>query len=60
MKKYIVSLLALASLLSGCATTQEKCSASKQKYDVVAIIWPAYHPEPRWKDLGCYPDGKGE
>lgn len=60
MKKYIALLLSVVGLLSGCATTQEKSCASKQKYDVVAIIWPAYHPEPRWKDIGCYPDGKGE
>jgi len=29
-------------------------------YDVVGIIWPAYHPEPRWKELGIFPHGSGE
>ena len=60
MKKYILVLMALASILSGCATTSDKACAKKNNYDVVAIIWPAYHPEPRWKDIGCFPDGKGE
>jgi hypothetical protein len=33
---------------------------SKQKYDVAAFYWPGYHPEPRFKDIGVFPDGKGE
>ena len=60
MKKYIALSLTLASLLSGCATTSDVKSCKNDKYDVVAIIWPAYHPEPRWKEIGCFPDGKGE
>ena len=31
-----------------------------QDYDVAAIVWPAYQPEPRWAELGVFGDGKGE
>ena len=30
------------------------------EYDVAAYVWPAYQPEPRWKELGIFGDGKGE
>ena len=29
-------------------------------YDVAAYVWPAYHNEPRWKELGIFKAGKGE
>ncbi len=29
-------------------------------YDIAAYVWPAYHNEPRWKELGIFADGKGE
>jgi len=29
-------------------------------YDVAVYVWPAYHPEPRWRELGIFADGKGE
>ena len=29
-------------------------------YDVAAFVWPAYHPEPRWAELGIFKAGKGE
>ena len=31
-----------------------------RSYDVAAYVWPAYHPEPRWRELGIFADGKGE
>ena len=34
--------------------------ASAADYDVAAYVWPAYHNEPRWKELGIFADGKGE
>ncbi len=34
--------------------------ACAAKYDVAAYVWPAYHPEPRWAELGIFGDGKGE
>ena len=33
---------------------------SAADYDVAAYVWPAYQPEPRWAELGIFPDGKGE
>ena len=32
----------------------------RQSYDVAAYIWPAYHDEPRYQDIGLFPDHKGE
>ena len=29
-------------------------------YDVAAYVWPAYQPEPRWKELGIFDEGIGE
>ena len=61
MKKYIALSLVLASFLSGYATTQEnKKFCKNDKYDVAAIVWPAYHPAPRWKELGLFEHGNGE
>ena len=33
---------------------------SAADYDVAAYVWPAYQPEPRWKELGIFGDGMGE
>lgn len=30
------------------------------EYDIAAYVWPAYQPEPRWKELGIFDAGKGE
>ena len=35
-------------------------AASAADYDVAAYVWPAYHNEPRWAEIGIFPDGKGE
>ena len=73
MIKYTLIPLVCA-LVAACASNPEpnstnsactskdvanKCSA-KSEYDVAAIVWPAYHPEPRWKELGIFPHGTGE
>ena len=73
MLKYTLIPLVCA-LVAACASNPEsnatnsvcaskdatnKCSA-KSEYDVAAIVWPAYHPEPRWKELGIFPHGTGE
>ena len=47
--KFAVSAAILASV-----------SAASAGYDVAAYVWPAYHPEPRWAELGIFKDGKGE
>ena len=35
-------------------------SVGAAEYDVAAYVWPAYHNEPRWAELGIFADGKGE
>ena len=39
-------------VLSACANAAE--------YDIAAYVWPAYQPEPRWKELGIFDAGNGE
>ena len=34
--------------------------ADAAEYDIAAYVWPAYQPEPRWKELGIFDAGKGE
>ena len=36
------------------------CAALGADYDLAAYVWPAYHAEPRWAELGIFKDGKGE
>ena len=45
-------VLAAFAVLAICAGAAE--------YDVAAYVWPAYHNEPRWVELGLFSDGKGE
>ena len=33
---------------------------AQKKYDIAAYVWPAYFNEPRFADIGVFPDGKGE
>ena len=33
---------------------------AQKRYDVAAFVWPAYFNEPRFADIGVFPDGKGE
>ena len=42
------------------AALQPAVAAEVAKYDVAAIVWPAYHPAPRWAELGIFSAGKGE
>ncbi|PUZ26741.1 Glycosyltransferase WbsX [Chitinophaga costaii] len=46
-------------LVSFFATAQQQTN-TKNKYDVAAYYWPAYHNDPRFKDIHVFPDGKGE
>ena len=41
-------------------STSASRGAKKKSYDVAAYIWPAYHNDPRWSEIGLFPDGKGE
>lgn len=54
MKRFLTIILAIAALFMAAS-----CSRP-QKYDVAAYIWPAYHNDPRWAEIGLFPDGKGE
>ena len=42
------------------AACAQKVSGNSPKFDVAAIIWPAYQNEPRWKELGIFAHGCGE
>lgn len=50
-----IKKLCLAAFASVCAGF---CGASE--YDLAAYVWPAYQPEPRWKELGIFEHGCGE
>ncbi len=71
MIKYCI-LPIVCALVAACASQPETSNPSgdrrapqagnsaapaKSEYDVAAIVWPAYHPEPRWKELGIFPHG---
>jgi hypothetical protein len=45
-------------LLAVCGTTTS--ARTVPRYDVAAYVWPAYFNEPRFKDIGVFPDGHGE
>ena len=47
-----MTMLAIAALVASNVATA-KC-------DIAAYVWPAYHPEPRWAELGIFKQGKGE
>ena len=53
MKHAFVFTITLLTALLASAT-------GKKTYDVAAYIWPAYHDEPRYQDIGLFPDHKGE
>lgn len=46
--------------LAVVAAVATGASVFAAKYDVAAYVWPAYHPCPRWAELGLFKDGKGE
>ena len=50
MKKNL--LFAAAALVAALAGGAE--------YDIAALVYPGYHPEPRWKELGLFPEGQGD
>lgn len=53
MRKNILFLLCVLFSLSAF-------SKGGKKYDVAAYIWPAYHDEPRYQEIGLFADHKGE
>lgn len=52
---HMKAIMTFAAVVFSLAT-----SVSAVAYDVAAYIWPAYHPDPRWAELGIFKDGKGE
>ena len=42
------------------ANIAEDVKRAKAEYDIAALVYPGYHPEPRWKELGLFPEGQGE
>ena len=52
MKQNSMRFLLTILLMAGTIITRA--------YDVAAYIWPAYHDEPRYQDIGLFPDHKGE
>ncbi len=63
--KTLLWTLAATPIFSGCAGFENSAKSASngadcEEYDVAAIVWPAYHPEPRWKELGIFPHGCGE
>ena len=56
------SFAALAAMGGSSSSTTATVGAvvSHDRYDIAAYVWPAYHPEPRWAELGIFKDGKGE
>ena len=51
-----IYLISLIFLFASCSS---RTNVQKQ-YDVAAFVWPAYYNEPRFADIGVFPDGKGE
>ena len=50
LRRFSASLVGVLAIISAAAAD----------YDVAAYVWPAYHNEPRWAELGIFADGKGE
>ena len=60
MKKLLILMSAVCAM-SGCNSAPDTdCRNSSENYDVAAYVWPAYHPAPRWRELGIFAHGNGE
>lgn len=51
--------IALTVFITSGAQGQNNKIASSN-YDIAAFYWPAYHPDSRFREIGVFPDGKGE
>src|ERR1035437_9665849 len=58
--KSSVSLITIVLIFLIALNVQGQEKEGTYKYDVAAFYWPAYHPDPRFKDINVFPDGKGE
>lgn len=57
-KKTFVLFLAGALCLAAPSCGEDRPPAAE--YDVAAFVWPAYHNDPRFAEIGIFPDGVGE
>ncbi|MFR9251292.1 MAG: glycoside hydrolase family 99-like domain-containing protein [Alistipes shahii] len=57
-KKTFVLFLAGALCLAAPSCREDRPPAAE--YDVAAFVWPAYHNDPRFAEIGIFPDGVGE
>ena len=48
------------AVIIGIACTSPTHSQEQKHYDVPAYVWPAYHPDVRFKDIGVFNEGNGE
>lgn len=58
--KLLIYLTAVQIVFISLNATAQDQTRGKQKYDVAAFYWPAYHPDARFRDINVFPDGKGE
>ena len=56
----LTGALLLSWAASAVGDARPEAAAEAPQYDVAAYVWPAYQPEPRWRDLGVFDAGKGE
>ena len=59
MKKKTL-ILSLAGVLCLAAPSCGEDGPPAAEYDVAAFVWPAYHDDPRFAEIGIFPDGVGE
>jgi len=55
-----VFLFFAALVASAAFSSCSICPSSEEEYDVAAFVWPAYHNDPRWAEIGIFPEGDGE
>ena len=64
MKTRIAASALLAWTAVFVGLTVSSCGGGSRpdaaKYDVAAFVWPAYHNDPRFAEIGIFPDGVGE
>lgn len=53
-------VVVLAIIQLPLANLKSYAQSKQEKYDIAAIYWPGYHPDPRFRDINVFPDGKGE
>lgn len=60
IRKNKILLLLLGMQLALFWKANAQTTDKNNTYDIAAFYWPGYHPEPRFKDIHVFPDGKGE